>query len=258
MSGRKLVAHGRPIVFLSAVLLLFLSGCRKMARETPRTMDTSLCSIVIESGEHYSVFGYAQQVERGTDISFTVKLTGNNLIESVDYPDYTVANGEVASVDGVNYQTLTLHNVRYSTAISITTYQPYPIRYHANGGTWASTNDETIEISASLSHLRQNTALGIGQLTHIGYTQIGWNTRPDGSGLSVGQGSRIDTVEGERPELYAQWSQWTAEKSFSYVVNNGGATITAWHGEAGALSIPAVLGGWPVRSIQAEIGRAHV
>lgn len=226
------------------VLLLFLGGC---GAEGLRP-NTDICNIVVESGEHFSVFGYAQQVERGADVSFTVKLTGNNLIESVDYPNYSITNQEIASIDGVNYQTLTLYNVRYSTAVSIMTYQPYSIRYYANTGEGA---DSVADISSSLSHLRLNTALGGGLFNRSGYTQTGWNTRPDGTGLSVGQGSRIDPVEGETLELYAQWSRWTPAEQFSYIVQYGGAVVTAWSGESQTLSVPAELNDHPVKAIEA-------
>ncbi|MCC8182985.1 MAG: leucine-rich repeat protein [Clostridiales bacterium] len=243
--GRR-ISGGRIAPLCLAILLCLLTGCGNAAPQTA----FDCCQIVIESGEHYGVFGAVQSVPRGSDVSFTIQLTDHNLVESVDYPDYTLTDGAVSSIDGTNYQILTLHQVKYSTVVSLTTYQPYTIRYLANGGVRMDVGEgDEVEISASLSHLRLNTALGQELFERPGYVLTGWNTCPDGSGTAVSLGSRIDRELADC--LYAQWSPWTEAESFQYTVSQGEATITGYSGTEDTLTIPAELGGFPVREIGA-------
>ena len=69
---------------------------------------------------------------------------------------------------------------------------------HANGGTRLDGGNpvEPIEIPTPQTHFRLNTPIGTDLFARDGYTLIGWNTRPDGSGESVGLGSRIAWEDG--------------------------------------------------------------
>ena len=79
------------------------------------------------------------------------------------------------------------------------------------------------------------------------------HTRPDGSGLAVGLGSRIDPEDGT--ELYAQWSQWTDSALFQWEPCDTGIAITGYTGTDSTLSIPAKINGQPVTEIRADAFR---
>ena len=98
-----------------------------------------------------------------------------------------------------------------------------------------------------LLHPRPNTDQG-ASLRRDGYTLTGWNTAPDGSGESVGLGSRV-TVPKEGLRLFAQWERWTAPERFQWESTEDGAVITGYAGAEETLVIPADVDGVPVTSI---------
>ncbi len=99
------------------------------------------------------------------------------------------------------------------------------IRYEPNGA-----SGEPATVSVPLTHLRVNTAQG-DLFAREGYTLYGWNTEPDGSGVAVGLGSRVDP---HYSVLYAQWAKWTDESCFT--VENG--VVTAYTGSGEQVTVP--------------------
>lgn len=242
--GPKNLRENAWVILAALILLLFVTGC---AAETE--ISHYSCNVVVESGEDYAVFGNVASVPRGEDVTFQVLLSGNRRILSVDYPDYTIKPAPVASVGETNYELLTLHNVRYSTVVSLTTYSPCRILYYANGGQWldGSPAEEPTVRSGNSGHLRPNTEQGTTLVERDSYTLIGWNTKPDGSGAAIGLGSRVDLAE--NIELYAQWSRWTNASAFQWSVDERGAIITGYIGSTPVVTVPAVLDGYPVTAI---------
>lgn len=234
----------RSRLWILAVLLLCLTGCGSEQANRP-----NMVHVVIENSENYSVFGNTAQVEPGSDVTFQILLRDNQKIQSVDYPDYTVEPAPVSSIGETNYQLLTLHDVRYSTVVSLTTYSPCRIAYYANGGqkTDDQAGDEPVIRHGNSGHLRPNTEQGTELFQRDGCTLTGWNTEPDGSGTAIGLGSRVD-VETEI-QLYAQWERWTDASSFRWEIRDGNAVITGGDGFGASLVIPAVLDGYPVTEI---------
>lgn len=188
-------------------------------------------------------------------------------------PDYTVKyDGEGKTL------TLTLYDVRYSETVQAHVEKSdVVIRYHANGGRLCGSRDradeengegtdgqgaenekgasgqeaengEEVSIAAAGSHLRPNTSIGTDLFERPGYTQTGWNTEPDGSGIPVGLGSRVDWQEGM--ELYAQWVPWTNASCFRYEVQGEFAAITGFDGQEDTICIPPELDGRRVRRIR--------
>ncbi len=105
--------------------------------------------------------------------------------------------------------TLTLRDVRYSTAVSLTVEKSrVALYYDPNDGSGA---DLTRQLIAP-SHLRWNTAGPI--FSREGYTLTGWNTAPDSSGTAVGLGGRLLAEDGLT--LYAQWSPWSDPELFRW------------------------------------------
>ena len=126
--------------------------------------------------------------------------------------------------------------------------QEVAIRYEGNGGTLKSGDGTATTAVYSTSLLRVNTLQGTNVFTRDGYVQVSWNTKADGSGVSVGLGSRTDWLDGL--VLYAQWLPETSAQAFSWTVQNGKAWITGYSGDEELCVIPSMLDGVPVRGIR--------
>lgn len=221
----------RRILALIACLLC-LTGCAQT--EAPRHF---LCRVVLEEEKGFSCADYTQTVEPGADASFYFTCDDGYTVTGTDYGSYTLS-----AVQGGGMM-LTLQNVRYSTVVTLTVEKSdVSIFYHPNGA-----EGELTEVPVTPSHLRWNTATSLFQ--REGYTLTGWNTQPDGSGISVGLGSRTEPINGQT--LYAQWSQWSDPALFQWRTDAGGITITAYLGNETTVTVPAELDGQAVRTIAA-------
>lgn len=119
------------------------------------------------------------------------------------------------------------------------------ITYAPNGALWQA---QTVEMD--LRQLRQNTLPWSQKLSHPGYTLYGWNTAPDGTGISLALGSRGELQTGNT--LFAQWVEQTSEHDFIWEAKENGAEIKQYLGKSVNCTVPSVLGGLPVRRICAE------
>ncbi len=124
------------------------------------------------------------------------------------------------------------------------------LTYDANGG-YVIGDEGTFTVTQALSaaHLRTNTLQGTRVFVRPGYLQVAWNTRADGSGESVGLGSRYAARAGD--VLYAQWLPVTPAEAFSWDASGGQVRITGYHGAGDVCVIPLTLDGMPVRTIAA-------
>lgn len=232
----------KPKQMIALVLLCFvcLAGCAEAAPKV------RICHVVLEEGPGFESDRYACAVEAGQDAVFTLRPNEGYTISEVDYVNYTLTAGTGGVV------TLTLHNVRYSESVSLTVIPgDATLSYHANGGVRldGGNPEEALELPVIPSHLRLNTSTGIGLFTRPGYTLLGWNTAPDGSGEAVGLGSRVTPEKGL--VLYAQWAEWTEENLFRWERVGNCAAITGYMGQGDTLCVPAELGGLPVEIIRA-------
>ena len=109
-------------------------------------------------------------------------------------------------------------------------------RYEPNGAP-----GEAVEQLVPKTHERLNTATG-DLFSRDGYTLYAWNTAPDGSGVSVGLGSRTDARD---QTLYAQWARWTDEALFAF----SDGVITGYRGNKSTVAVPETIGGAPVYAI---------
>lgn len=121
------------------------------------------------------------------------------------------------------------------------------ITYVANGGILRLGSGDTFTESMESPHLRINTALGTRYLLRDGFVLLGWNTQADGSGLSVGLGSRTERVPGLR--LYAQWAEASPSSCFQWDSAGNQVTITGFLSESEICVIPEEIDGLPVRRI---------
>ena len=221
--------HLRRLMLILAMLVL-LAGCAA-APAAPAVQ----CRIVLESSPAFTAQTQTAAVTPGQSVNFTLTPADGYALTGADYP------GARLTRTGTGY-TLSLPEVRYSTAVAVTAEKSDTVLYYRDnlGGDW-------IEVPVTASHLRVNTAIQGELFTNPGHTLTGWNTAPDGSGQAVGLGSR--TEPGSR--LYAQWAAQNDAAEFTFTVNNGTATVTGWQGSGERLVLPDTLGGAPVVEIAA-------
>lgn len=222
-------------------LLLCLLGCTAV-QNGPRP---ALCRVVLEEGEGFSADFYVADAAVGEDVRFTLTEDNGCTVSAADYPGAELIREAGGTV------TLRLPEINYSDTVRLTVERSaVTLTYHANGGTRLDGGDpaKPVEVPVTPSHLRLNTAAG-GLFARDGYTLTGWNTAPDGSGLAVGLGSRVSPEDGL--VLYAQWSPWTDAALFETEVLGDGVAVTAYTGREEILTVPAEIGGRPVRSLAA-------
>ncbi len=232
----------KAALFLMTALLLCLFGCQAEA-EAPKPFP---CRVVLEEGDGFTARSYAAQTVPGGELRFDLQPKDGYTVTGADYDGCALEREPEGGV------TLILPKVRYSTAVRLTVERSGRyLRYHANGGERLDGEDprETADVPVTPSHLRWNTSTGTGLFKRPGHTLTGWNTEPDGSGTAVGLGSRVDPQDG--PVLYAQWSRWTDPELFQWEPFGEGTAITSYTGDERVVTVPAELGGKPVRAIKA-------
>lgn len=121
------------------------------------------------------------------------------------------------------------------------------VTYHTNGGQLLYDTGDTLTLTAANTHLRFNTAQGTRYMERDGWQLIGWNTAPDGSGISVGLGSRMERSQGL--VLYAQWVKESPAADFSYTVHEEEIFITGYTGGEELCVIPRQINGMEVTRI---------
>ncbi len=123
------------------------------------------------------------------------------------------------------------------------------IQYLGNGGSLRGQSGDVLSREITYAHRRENTLPGTVWFERAGYVLVGWNTEPDGSGLSVGLGSRYDPSLGA--SLYAQWLPCSPDSDFGWETDGKSAFVTGWRGTDETCVLPAEHDGLPVRGIRA-------
>ena len=168
--------------------------------------------VVVHHDDTVVAEGAATGQQRG-NIEVKLTIAEGYGFEGCDYAGDYIVSGYTGEI------TLRLLDVKYNTRVKIQTNTlDQAIYYHLNGGEFCDSfrQGDTYMGFADLSHhLRANTDIATGVIQRDGYTQIGWNTQPDGSGERIGLGSRV-TKENGTLHLYAQWVEWTDGSAFTY------------------------------------------
>lgn len=234
------------LILLSA---LCLAGC---AGHGTNEKEGGVRVVIIDNGGPFIPERQVYDVVRGEDVVVRLYAEEGYSFDSCNYASYSVAEGEgvyLLTLLGVRYP-LRL-DIRFKHAVITGDEEEIPddgfrgVRYYLNGGTFAGGDARWFEEPfAGTHHLRANTNIGT-EVEREGYTLLGWNTQPDGSGEHVGLGSRVTVPEEERELLYAEWAAWTDESFFTYEVNEEGAVLTSYTGakEIDSLVVPARIGG---------------
>ena len=227
-------------ILILTIGIFCFAGCGSDREET-------LVQVSVMETDGVSVSDNGLWISPGSDAVFRLRLPENYVLASTDY-----AGAYELQTSG-NTVILTLRNVRVPTRVRLELVSnSYTVYYHGNGGRAWSGGAESVPVSYSLiHHARPNTSIGTDLFHREGYTLKCWNTEPDGSGLSVGLGSRVTVEAGIPMDLYAQWVPWTDSAAFDTVPVEGGVAISAYHGSDGVVVIPETLDGNPVVGIRA-------
>ncbi len=220
--GRKRKAKIKRYAFLLALTVLLASGCGQKEEKD------GYCSIVLEECQDVIPDKQSVDIRRGEDASFVLNLKNGCVILGTDYDRYELSEKNGKTV-------LTLKKVCYSTVIRLSTDYRFRI-YFPNGGVGEAVRDTASDQAA-------NTRTE--PFFREGYVQTGWNTKPDGSGVHIGFGSRSGCNE-----LFAEWKAETDESAFSYLHTEESAVVTGYHGQGAVCVLPDTLGGKKVRVIQ--------
>ena len=232
----------KAVLLVVLPFLLCLFGC---APEEEMSVNFP-CRVVLEEGEGFTGRVYVGETQAGGELRFSLRELDGYTITGADYAGCLLEREQGGGV------TLTLPGVRYSQTVRlIVKRSDIALAYHANGGERRDGGDpaETVELPVTPSHLRLNTSIGTDLFMRDGYTLFGWNTAPDGSGLAVGLGSRVEPADGL--VLYARWSPWSDSALFQWEPLGDGVTVTAYLGNEETVTVPGELGGLPVRAIAA-------
>lgn len=220
---------------LLALLLLaiLLTGCTAVPARSP-SITVSLMGC-----EGCRILDNGKTVSSGGDVVFELEIEDGYLFSSLDY------DGEYGFETVGSHHYVYLRGVRYPARIQVRLLSNFStVTYDPNGGTGQR---QTMHYPRTY-HLRPNTDTGTALFSREGYTLTGWNSQPDGSGTTVGLGSRV-TVPEEGLTLYAQWMKWTAEEDFRWTATEEGILIQDYHGAQETVVIPASIAGQTVTAI---------
>ena len=182
---------------ISVLVLMLFSACspegsdyRKSETVKVTFVDNGLYRVSGENADGNTFF-----VKTGEDLTVTVEPLDGWFLRKSDYSDSRILYGDHSAK-------LTLPGVSRSQRVRLDFIESAGvIGYDANGGDFLRTEENIILEPCDLSHhIRQNTNIG-RDLVRDGYTLIGWNTSPDGSGEHIGLGSRVSVNAGENTAL---------------------------------------------------------
>ncbi len=134
------------------------------------------------------------------------------------------------------------------------TKESWIINYDANGGeTIDGEPNFIIDTIEQFGFINPITVNGSWYLKREGYTLSSYNTRPDGSGVRVGIGSKASRSlfdSENKLTLYAQWEKWSDLSIFAYSEDNSGVIIDKYIGNATKVVIPNIISNQKVTRIK--------
>lgn len=237
-------------LFAEMLLIFFMCGCQP----TITYQHKNTITIALMDSAKYTAKKTIYTAEKGSDICVSLELLPEYQFESCSY------SGEYSVEQEENTIKLTLKDVKYDMRLRISAQKiSGKIFYYLNGGDFvdqSKTDDYFTENAVTQWHLRPNTNIGTGYVYRDGYTQLGWNTSPDGTGTHIGLGSRITVEKNSSVNLYAEWVKWAEDSSFEYVLNENteaedDVVLTKYKGASSvdSLVIPAKIDGFVVSGL---------
>ncbi len=131
------------------------------------------------------------------------------------------------------------------------------VLYHANGGEIVSDEAEGGDLWNEFSlayYLYPNALADTGVFLRDGYTLVGYNTEPDGSGETYAPGWKLFEDTDAVIELWCVWREQSPadDFSFGYSAIYGGWIVDAYYGSDPEVSIPGAWNGDPVIGVAAD------
>lgn len=209
---------------------------------------------VVITGNGFTAEKRIFDIDRGEDLYFEIVTDADKIFSDCVYSGEFNVDGQKGKV------AITLKTVNYDERVLIKTYSVNNvIKYYFNGGISGDDGKTDLVSYADNVHLRANTYIA-EKVYRSGYTLLGWNTLPDGSGEHIGLGSRVTLNEEGAVELYAEWSKWTSSEKFTYTENTqpertDDITLISYSGDDDVLSIPAEIEGKQVTCIASGFSR---
>lgn len=123
------------------------------------------------------------------------------------------------------------------------------VLYHGNGGTSVETGEEELWDEFSLEYyLYPNTLPAMDYFTRDGYTLVGYNTEPDGSGEFYNMGGKAFEDTDAVIELWCVWVENSPEADFTFAYDekSNGWFVTEYTGADEVVCIPSVHDNEPV------------
>lgn len=190
------------------------------------------------------------EVERGLGSRQTVtlmaKMKDGFLFDGWSQGD-ALANATAAKpVNAVSKALTYSFEASYETTIYLNTSMT--LVYDLNGGALSSGASDREAFSLVFYH-NPSTRIEDGSFCRDGYTLVGYNTKPDGTGEDVSLGGRAQADGAPTLTLYCMWEQNTPESDFAYEVSGNTVTITGYTGTAQTVVIPESIDGHTVKKI---------
>lgn len=236
---------------LVMLLLLFTgTGC-SVSEKGGRRVYVSIVDSVFFTADNSS-----GSLERGENYTVLLAMLNGYVPVSCNYSgEYSLEKTEE------NVYALTLQDVSRPARVTVVsasgekTVAENPVTECTVTFIYNNGTDESRTVEYTLSdHLRPNTINGTG-IDRDGYTLIGWNTEPDGTGEHIGLGSRCTVGDGDTLVLYGEWAEWTDTAEFAWTqLSAGSAAITGYRGDGtkDPFVIPGEISGKKVTVIQSS------
>jgi hypothetical protein len=156
-----------------------------------------------------------------------------------------MANGGTADTKEATYT----YSVTKSQDTTIFANYSAVIKYDPNGGTVSAGGDTYTQKFSVVGYKCPNTLPEKNYFKRDGYTLVEYNTKADGSGISVSLGSKIAVDSLENATLYCIWEKHNEASDFITSSVNGGVAITKYNGTADNVVIPDTINGKTVVQI---------
>ena len=249
MLGKMKLFHWISLTFLALVC----SSCSLV----PISKDTSI-EVGIEEGVGFHIEQPFVKIERGGNAVFFVELQDDYSVTGCSY-----SRSKIEAVP--NGCKITLLKVRYpliaTLSLSSTSVVVVDDSSEAPSPSVPSSSDpilptpdqpydpiiaDPIKAPKDGPHIRANAPNGFQYFKKEGYLQVGWNTKPDGSGSFIGFGWRY---EKSVDKLYAVFEKESDLGLFTFEEGERTCKITAYSGDEKQVVLPSYYNKKPITAV---------
>ena len=263
---RKGSRIGKWLLGTAFLTALCFCGCEKPPESPTLASSSEVYRIVLEESPAFYADQYVQEVEKGQEAVFTLRLMPGWRITGCDGKE-----NRTFTEDTDGNTILTISDLDFSSVVCVQAERETVTFVYRD-----TASENTLVREVPVSHLSLNTLQASEAFSREGYVLIGWNTAPDGSGTEIGLGSRVraEDFPDKTYNLYAMWVKEASETDFVTEPVGNGLRITEYskkdmenitghaddktepwdttghsESEPDILAIPGKIGGLPVYSI---------